>query len=60
MATQPGWIRVAGSHSDVQKSLGCGMCVEIKGSGKGKGISPITGVKKAIIIDKCGACQKGD
>ena len=60
MSSQNGWIRVAAGPDDFQKSLGCGMCVEITGSGKGSGSDPVTGVTKAIIHDFCGGCGKGD
>ena len=60
MASQKGWIRVAAGQYDFLKSLGCGMCVEIRGSGKGSGLTPVTGVKKAIVHDLCGACEKGE
>lgn len=60
MSTQPGWIRVAAGRNDFQKSLGCGMCVQITGSGKGSGSDPVTGVIKAIVHDLCGGCGKGD
>ena len=60
MSSQPGWIRVAAGRDDFQKSLGCGMCVEIKGSGKGSGSDPVVGVTKAIVHDLCGGCGKGD
>ena len=56
MSSQNGWIRVAAGPDDFQKSLGCGMCVEIKGLGKGSD----TGVTKAIVHDLCGSCDKGD
>jgi len=59
MSSQPGWIRVAAGSDDFQKSLGCGMCVEITGSGKGSGLDPVTGVTKAIVHDLCGGCGKG-
>ena len=60
MSSQPGWIRVAAGNYDFQNSLGCGMCVEIKGSGKGSGSDPVTGVIKAVIHDLCGGCGKGN
>ncbi|KAL9952114.1 hypothetical protein ACROYT_G039321 [Oculina patagonica] len=59
MSSQPGWIRVAAGRDDFQKSLGCGMCVEITGSGQGSGSDPVTGVIKAIVHDLCGGCGKG-
>lgn len=59
MASQPGWIRVAAGQADFRQSLGCGMCVEIKGSGKGSGANPVTGVLKAVVHDLCGGCAKG-
>ena len=60
MASQSGWILVAAGQYDFLKSLGCGMCVEIRGFGKGSGETPVTGVKKAIVHDLCGACEKGE
>ena len=60
MSSQPGWIRVAAGPDDFQKSLGCGMCVEITGSGKGSGLDPVTGITKAIVHDFCGGCGRGD
>jgi len=60
MSSQPGWIRVAAGRDDFQKSLGCGMCVQITGSGKGSGLDPVIGVTKAIVHDLCGGCGKGD
>lgn len=59
MSSQPGWIRVAAGAYDFQNSLGCGMCVEIKGSGIGSGSDPVTGVIKAVVHDLCGGCGKG-
>ena len=55
MATQPGWIRVAAGPKTFQRSLGCGMCLEIKGSGQGSGNNPIVGKRKAVIVDYCAA-----
>ena len=60
MSSQSGWIRVAAGPDDFQNSLGCGMCVQITGSGKGSGSDPVTGVTKAIVHDSCGGCGKGD
>ena len=60
MSSQPGWIRVAAGLDDFQDSLGCRMCVQITGSGKGSGTDPVTGVIKAIVHDKCVGCGKGD
>ncbi|KAK2567534.1 C-type mannose receptor 2 [Acropora cervicornis] len=55
MATQPGWILVAAGPKTFQKSLGCGMCLEIQGSGQGSGNNPIVGKRKAVIVDYCAA-----
>ena len=53
MSSQPGWIRVAAGADDFQKSLGCGMCLEIEGLGKG--------ITKAFVHDLCGGCHgQGD
>ena len=57
MATQKGWIRVAAAYANYQKSLGCGMCLEITGMGSGSGNDPIVGKRKAVIVDLCaGGC----
>ncbi|XP_068731175.1 uncharacterized protein [Montipora capricornis] len=53
MVTQPGWIGVAAGPEIFQRSLGCGMCLEIEGSGYGSGNNPIVGKKKAVIVDYC-------
>jgi len=55
MATQPGWIRVAAGPATFQRSLGCGMCLEITGTGTGSGNDPIVGKRKAVIVDYCAA-----
>ena len=55
MATQNGWIRVAAAYANFQGSLGCGMCLEITGTGSGSGNDPIVGKRKAVIIDLCAA-----
>ncbi|XP_048586289.1 uncharacterized protein LOC5509740 [Nematostella vectensis] len=60
LASQPGWIRVAAGYEDFQGSLGCGMCLEIKGSGKGSGSDPVTGTLKGVVHDLCGGCKQGD
>lgn len=62
-----GWIKVAGSDGEFQKSLGCGMCVEITGQGiladlteKGRiPKTPILGPIYAFVIDRCGNCKQG-
>lgn len=51
---------MAANNDDFKNSLGCGMCVEITGSGKGSGSDPVIGVTKAIVHDLCGGCGKGD
>ena len=33
--------------------------MEIRGTGKGSGADPVTGVTKAVVHDLCGACEKG-
>jgi len=35
------------------------MCVEIKGSGIGKGTNPVTGTLKGVVHDLCGGCKQG-
>jgi len=62
-----GWIKVAAGDGEFQKSLGCGMCVEIKGHGilaelAEKGTipkTPIIGPIYAFVIDRCGNCKQG-
>lgn len=57
MATQANWIRVAAAPKVYQQSLGCGMCLEITGTGEGSGHNPIKGKRKAVIVDLCpGGC----
>ena len=60
MSNQPGWIRVAAGRGDFRKSLGCGMCLEVQGTGKGSGSDPIKGKLKAIVHDLCGGCSQGE
>ena len=63
-----GWLKVAAGDGEFQKSLGCGMCVEIKGQGiladlarRGKiPKTPIVGPIYAIVIDRCGNCKQGN
>ena len=55
MATQAGWIRVAAGPAVYRRSLGCGMCLEITGTGTGSGNNPIVGKRKAVIVDQCAA-----
>ncbi|CAM9772676.1 unnamed protein product [Choristocarpus tenellus] len=38
----------------------CGACVRGKGTGKGSGNSPITGVFEGYIMDKCPECKHSD
>ncbi|KAJ7323483.1 hypothetical protein OS493_031408 [Desmophyllum pertusum] len=53
------WIRVAAGPETYQKSLGCGMCLEITAEGVGSGNDPIVGKIKAVIVDECaGGCGK--
>ena len=62
-----GWIKVAAGVGEFQKSLGCGMCVEIRGQGilakvadgAKKSETPIIGPIYAFVIDRCENCQKG-
>jgi len=62
-----GWIKVAAGDGEFQKTLGCGMCVEIEGQGilaelAGRGKipkTPIIGPVYAVVIDRCGNCKQG-
>ena len=61
---QPGWIMVAAGKYDYQKSLGCGMCIEIKANGEQAspstgGPTPMKGTYKAYVGDLCGGCEQG-
>ncbi|KAJ7374282.1 hypothetical protein OS493_007364 [Desmophyllum pertusum] len=58
---QPGWIMVAAGQYDFQKSLGCGMCIEITANGEQTspstgGPTPMKGIYKAYVGDLCGGC----
>ena len=51
-------------EDDYQKSLGCGMCIEITANGEQTspstgGPTPIKGTYKAYVGDWCGACKQG-
>ena len=55
---------VAAGEDDYQKSLGCGMCIEITANGEQTspstgGPTPMKGTYKAYIGDLCGACKQG-
>ncbi|XP_022807363.1 uncharacterized protein LOC111344405, partial [Stylophora pistillata] len=62
-----GWIKVAAGDGEFQKSLGCGMCVEITGEGILADLTekrripktPILGPIYAFVIDRCGNCKQG-
>lgn len=62
------WIKVAAGDGEFQKSLGCGMCVEIKGQGILAELvekatipkTPIIGPIYAFVIDRCGNCKQGE
>ena len=61
---QPDWIMVAAGDDDYQKSLGCGMCIEITANGEQTdpstgGPTPMNGTYKAYVGDWCGACKQG-
>ncbi|XP_078351253.1 uncharacterized protein LOC144635992 [Oculina patagonica] len=60
---QPGWIMVAAGKDDYQKSLGCGMCIEITANGEQTlpstgGPTPMKGTYKAYVGDLCGGCKQ--
>ena len=63
-----GWIKVAAGDGEFQKSLGCGMCVEITGQGILADLTekrripktPIIGPIYAFVIDRCGNCKQGE
>ena len=62
--SQPGWIMVAAGKYDYQKSVGCGMCIEITANGEQTspetgGPTPMKGTYKAYIVDLCGGCNQG-
>lgn len=53
IAGQRGLMRTAAGIPHYQNSLGCGMCLEVTGSGIGTGDSPIRGKKRVIVHDRC-------
>ena len=57
--TQKNWIKVAAGYDDYQKSLGCGMCLKVTGTGKGSGSNPIIGPYYAVVVDLCDGCKQG-
>lgn len=55
---------VAAGKDDYQKSLGCGMCIEIMANGEQTspstgGPTPMKGTYKASVGDLCGGCKQG-
>ena len=55
---------VAAGQYDYQKSVGCGMCIEITANGEQTspetgGPTPMKGTYKAYIVDLCGGCNQG-
>ena len=55
---------VAAGKDDYQKSLGCGMCIEITANGEQTspstgGPTPMKGTYKAYVGDLCGCKQGG-
>lgn len=64
LGRQPGWIQVAVGKYDFQNSLGCGMCLEIYGSGTAaapdlSGTTPVKGILNGFVTDLCGSCKQG-
>ena len=53
------WITVAAGPQNYKKSLGCGMCLKIKGDGVGSGGSPIKGEYLAVVNNLCPECSEG-
>ena len=54
----------AAGKDDYQKSLGCGMCIEITANGEQTspstgGPTPMKGIYKAYVGDLCGGCNQG-
>ena len=60
----PGMIPVAASKDDFQSSLGCGVCLQIEGSGKAaaadlEGSPPVEGTLKGIVVDQDDSISQG-
>lgn len=60
----PGIVHVAASKHDFQGSLGCGVCLNIVGSGKPAaadldGSPPVEGSLKGIIVDQDDSLNQG-
>lgn len=61
---KPGIVHVAASKHDFQGSLGCGVCLNIVGSGKPvaadlDGSPPVEGSLKGIIVDQDESLNQG-
>ena len=54
------WITVAAGPENYKKSLGCGMCLKIKGDGVGNGGNPIKGQYLAVVNNICPECKDGN
>lgn len=55
-----GMVPVAINDEQYADSMSCGACLEVEGSGKGIGGTPIKGKFKAYVHDRCPECKKGD
>ena len=52
---------VAINDKQYEGSMACGMCVKLKGNGKGSGNDPIPSEwQTAIVVDRCPECAEGD
>lgn len=55
-----GMVPVAINDAQYSGSLACGACLEVEGSGRGLGATPIRGKFKAFVMDRCPECKFGD
>lgn len=53
-------LAVAINDDQYDYSRSCGACIELRGPGRGSGGSPIRGIARAYIHDRCPECRRGD
>lgn len=55
-----GMVPIAINDEQYADSMSCGACLEVEGTGRGIGGTPIRGKFKAFVHDRCPECKKGD
>lgn len=53
-------LAVAINEDQYDSSRSCGACVEVRGSGRGIGGTPVRGKFRAYVHDRCPECGRGD